>query len=498
MSALKVIFPDQLSKENPLLQEFDASDTLLFYEPIDNFYEISQHKHKLVFLISSFRNLIKSINHKKLIHVKISRGNNTTFLSYLKQIQIENNFSSLYVNKPTDFKTYKDLLFFSQSNNMKIEMLEDKKFISNDDDFIEWSKDKKTTVQEFYYRWLRKKYNVFMDESNKPISGIWNYDKDNRQGAKKIKVAIPSRKKFKPNKITIDVMVDVQECFPSSIGDLENFNWVTTHDEAETLLEDFLDRFLENYGSFQDAISKDDSFLFHSLLSPYLNSGLLDPMQCIESAIKKYDESNGKIPINSVEGFIRQILGWREFIKGVYWDNMPQYKNYNFWEHKLKLNDSWYEGNTGIPPLDDAIKESVNFGYTHHINRLMVIANIMNLVGVHPDNMYKWFMEMYIDAYDWVMVPNVYGMGSFADGGIFSTKPYICGSSYLLRMSNYSKGEWCDIVDGLYWRFINNNIKFFETNPRLSLMTRALEKIDGERKKMIFEKAENFIKNNTH
>ena len=221
-------------------------------------------------------------------------------------------------------------------------------------------------------------------------------------------------------------------------------------------------------------------------------------MQCIESAIKKYDESNGKIPINSVEGFIRQILGWREFIKGVYWDNMPQYKNYNFWEHKLKLNDSWYEGNTGIPPLDDAIKESINFGYTHHINRLMVIANIMNLVGVHPDNMYKWFMEMYIDAYDWVMVPNVYGMGSFADGGIFSTKPYICGSSYLLRMSNYSKGEWCDIVDGLYWRFINNNIKFFETNPRLSLMTRALEKIDRERKKMIFEKAENFIKNNTH
>ena len=237
--------------------------------------------------------------------------------------------------------------------------------------------------------------------------------------------------------------------------------------------------------------------MFHSLLSPYLNSGLLDPNICIKKAEKKYYDSNGKIPINSVEGFIRQILGWREFINGDYWDNMPQYKNLNFWSHKYKLNENWYEGITGIPPLDNAIKESKEFAYTHHINRLMIISNIMNLVGINPNEMYRWFMEMYIDSYDWVMVPNVYGMGSYADGGIFSTKPYICGSSYMLRMSNYPKGDWCDVVDGLYWRFIDMNNKFFESNPRLSIMSKSLQKMSKDRKRLIFNKAEEFIEKNT-
>ena len=238
--------------------------------------------------------------------------------------------------------------------------------------------------------------------------------------------------------------------------------------------------------------------MFHSLLSPYLNSGLLDPLECVQEAEKRYSLSNSKIPLNAVEGFIRQILGWREFIMGVYWANMPQYKDLNFWSHKKNLSDSWYEGTTGIPPLDDAIKESIDYGYTHHINRLMVISNLMNLSGVNPNQMYKWFMEMYIDSSDWVMVPNVYGMGSYADGGIFSTKPYICGSSYMLRMSNYKKGEWCDVVDGLYWRFIENNLGFFEKNPRLSLMTKALTRLDQDRKRLIFEKANEFIEKNTY
>ena len=238
--------------------------------------------------------------------------------------------------------------------------------------------------------------------------------------------------------------------------------------------------------------------MYHSLLSPYFNAGLLDPMECIKAAENKYKESNGAIPINSVEGFIRQILGWREFIMGVYWDNMPQYKQANFWSHSKNLTDSWYKGSTGIPPLDTAIIESNNLGYTHHINRLMIISNLMNLSGIHPDEIYKWFMEMYIDSADWVMVPNVYGMGTFADGGIFSTKPYICGSSYMLRMSNHKKGEWCDVVDGLYWRFIENNLNFFKGNPRLSLMVNALSKLDPQRKKLILSKAEEFIDNNTN
>ena len=497
MKVLRIVFADQLSLSNLVINNINKDDFLLFYEPLDTFYEIRHHKHKITLLISSLRKLVTKVKHTNILHHKITKKNNQNLKDVLFEIVDKNNINKIMVSKPSDFKIYKDLLFFSQSNNIELEILEDKKFISNVEDFTDWASDKKTRIQEYYYRWLRKKYNIFMNQEGNPIGDKWNFDKDNRKGIKQLKSDIPERKKLIPDQITFDAMVDVEECFPNSIGTLENFNWATTHEEAENLLDDFIERFLVNYGAFQDAINKENTFMFHSLLSPYLNCGLLDPEICIQKAEKKYYESNGEIPINSVEGFIRQILGWREFIKGVYWENMPKYKNLNYWSHSLKLNDNWYEGDTGIPPLDDAIKESKKFAYSHHINRLMIIANLMNLTGIHPNEMYRWFMEMYIDAYDWVMVPNVYGMGSYADGGIFSTKPYICGSSYMLRMSNYSKGDWCDTVDGLYWRFVEKNIKFFESNPRLAVMTRSLTNMNKERKKTIFKSAEEFIERNT-
>ena len=497
MKVLRIVFADQLSLSNLAINNINKDDFLLFYEPLETFYEIRHHKHKITLLISSLRKLLTKVKHTNILHHKITKKNNQNLKDALFEIVDKNNINKIMVSKPSDFKIYKDLLFFSQSNNIELEILEDKKFISNVEDFTDWASDKKTRIQEYYYRWLRKKYNIFMNQEGKPIGDKWNFDKDNRKGIKQLKSDIPERKKLIPDQITFDAMVDVEECFPNSIGTLENFNWATTHEEAENLLDDFIERFLVNYGAFQDAINKENTFMFHSLLSPYLNCGLLDAEICIQKAEKKYYESNGEIPINSVEGFIRQILGWREFIKGVYWENMPKYKNLNYWSHSLKLNDNWYEGDTGIPPLDDAIKESKKFAYSHHINRLMIIANLMNLTGIHPNEMYRWFMEMYIDAYDWVMVPNVYGMGSYADGGIFSTKPYICGSSYMLRMSNYSKGDWCDTVDGLYWRFVEKNIKFFESNPRLAVMTRSLTNMNKERKKTIFKSAEEFIERNT-
>ena len=497
MKILRIVLPDQLSVNNPVYEDLNKNDYLLFYEPMDSFYEINHHKQKIVLLLSSVRNIVLNHDHKNIIHKKISKNYKFSFTSYLKSLSSEYDFNKIVISKPSDFKTNKDLMFFCQSCGIELEVLSDSKFISSFDDFSDWSSDKKTRIQEYYYRWLRKKYNIFMTAENKPEGDKWNFDKDNRAGISKLKSDIPSRISIKPDQIVFDTMVDVEECFPNSTGSLENFNWATTHKDAEKLLDDFLERYFENYGTFQDAINKDNTFMFHSLLSPYLNSGLLDPQLCIDKAIAKYNDSEAKIPINSVEGFIRQILGWREFIRGVYWENMPQYKNLNYWSHKKKLNDNWYTGNTGIPPLDDAILESKEFAYSHHINRLMIIANLMNLAGINPNEMYRWFMEMYIDSYDWVMVPNVYGMGSYADGGIFSTKPYICGSSYMLRMSNYSKGDWCDVVDGLYWRFVEKNIKFFESNPRLAVMTRSLNNMNPDRKKLIFKKANEFIKTNT-
>ena len=497
MSALLLILPDQLSKNNEVLDFLKDDNLLLLYEPHDSFYEISHHKHKLVFQISSFRHFINSINYKNVIHEKIS-NKPLKLTKYLSALHKESPFSSLYVSKPSEYSTLKDLMYFCQLNNIDLKVFEDKKFITTDEDYKYWAKDKKSTIQEFYYRWLRKKFSILMDDDSKPLGGKWNYDKDNRQSISKLKSDIPDRINITTDKITLEVMIEVEQIFKSSHGDLENFNWSVTHDGAWEQFLIFLDTFLPNYGAFQDAINKDNTFMFHSLLSPYFNSGLLDPLKCINEAQKRFEESNGEITINSIEGFIRQVLGWREFIMGVYWDNMPQYRQQNFWSHSKQLTSSWYTGDTGIPPLDSAIKESIYFGYTHHINRLMIISNLMNLSGIDPNDIHRWFMEMYIDSADWVMVPNVYGMGTFADGGIFSTKPYICGSSYMLRMSNFKKGEWCDVVDGLYWKFIEKNINFFKTNPRLSLMVNALSKINPDRKKLIFTKAEEFISKNTY
>ena len=494
---LLLLLPDQLSKNNKVLDFLKDDNLLLLYEPHDSFYEISHHKHKLVFQISSFRHFINSINYKNVIHEKIS-NKPLKLTKYLSTLNKESPFSSLYVSKPSEYSTLKDLMYFCQLNNIDLKIFEDKKFITTDEDYKYWAKDKKSTIQEFYYRWLRKKFSILMDDDSKPLGGKWNYDKDNRQSISKLKSDIPDRINITTDKITLEVMIEVEQIFKSSHGDLENFNWSVTHDGAWEQFIIFLDTFLPNYGAFQDAINKDNTFMFHSLLSPYFNSGLLDPLKCINEAQKRFEESNGEITINSIEGFIRQVLGWREFIMGVYWDNMPQYRQQNFWSHSKQLTSSWYTGDTGIPPLDSAIKESIYFGYTHHINRLMIISNLMNLSGIDPNDIHRWFMEMYIDSADWVMVPNVYGMGTFADGGIFSTKPYICGSSYMLRMSNFKKGEWCDVVDGLYWRFIEKNINFFKTNPRLSLMVNALSKINPDRKKLIFTKAEEFISKNTY
>ena len=498
MNSLGLIFPDQLYIDNPVLESIKDDDELLLYEPMDTFYQLPHHKHKLIFLISSLRHFKEKIIHKNLLHRKITQNLSENLEQYLCSIYTKTPFSRLVVSKPSDFKTLKDLMYFCQSNNVELDVLEDKKFITSGKDFINWSADKKSLVQEYYYRYLRKKFNVLMTDDGKPTGNKWNLDKENRLGMSKLSIDIPERDKNLNDPITIDVMIEVEKIFSSSYGSIDNFQWAVTHDAAWKIYHDFISTLLPNFGNFQDAINKENTFMFHSLISPYLNAGLLNPLECIREAENAYHESNGKIPLNSIEGFIRQLLGWREFIMGVYWANMPRYKDLNFWSHERRLADSWYCGETGITPLDDAIKESIEFGYTHHINRLMVISNLMNLSNVDPNCIYKWFMEMYVDSSDWVMVPNVYGMGTYADGGIFSTKPYICGSSYILRMSNYKKDEWCDVVDGLYWRFIEKNINFFKSNHRLSLMPKALDRLSIERKEIIFGKAEEFIRTHTY
>jgi deoxyribodipyrimidine photolyase-related protein len=333
-----------------------------------------------------------------------------------------------------------------------------------------------------------------MDEDNKPTGGKWSYDEDNRKKIPK-NTSIPTLLQPEVSLHHNDVTKLIFNEFPDHPGTLEKIWFPVNRKGALKQLNQFLKVRFENFGRYEDAMLEGENFLFHSCISPFLNIGLLTPKEVIDKSVS-YAEKHS-IPINSLEGFIRQIIGWREFVRGIYQEEGQNQIKSNYWNNKKKLAPSWYDGTTGIAPLDDCIKTTIKDGYIHHIPRLMVISNIMNLSGVDPKEIYKWFMEMYIDSSEWVMVPNVFGMATYADGGLMSTKPYTCGSNYILKMSNYKRGDWCDTLDGLYWSFTESNREFYQSNPRLSLLTRSLDRLDPERKKYIFSEAKKFIKNNT-
>jgi deoxyribodipyrimidine photolyase-related protein len=267
---------------------------------------------------------------------------------------------------------------------------------------------------------------------------------------------------------------------------------VHTFKDADNWLNEFLQNRFEKFGIYEDAIVAKETVLYHSVLSPMLNIGLLTPKQIIDKALAIGEEKN--IPLNSLEGFIRQIIGWREFIRIVYEREGSKQRNTNYWKFTKKIPSSFWTGTTGIPPIDQTIQKILETGYCHHIERLMVLGNFMLLCEFDPDEVYKWFMEMFIDAYDWVMVPNVYGMTQFADGGLMTTKPYISGSNYLMKMSDYEKGDWQAIWDGLFWRFMHEHRDFFLKNPRLGMLVGTFDKMSEEKKNAHLNNANQFLK----
>ena len=307
---------------------------------------------------------------------------------------------------------------FSIANNLEITFFQSPMFIESRENFKNYSKNKNSLSHANFYKNIRKKLNILLDENQQPLGGKWSFDEDNRKKIPK-NIQLPEKFKISKSKYIKEIKDFIYENFSEHPGELTEIWMPLTRQEAIKNLDNFIKFKFKNFGSYEDAILIEDNFLFHSALSPSLNLGLITPEEII-SKILKYTADN-EIPLNSIEGFIRQIIGWREFIRGVYHVKSDEQENSNFFNFSNKIDDSWYSGTTGIPPLDDAIKFSCLFGYTHHINRLMIISNIMTLSEINPKEVYRWFMEMYVDSSDWVMVPNVYGMGTYADGGIFST-----------------------------------------------------------------------------
>jgi deoxyribodipyrimidine photolyase-related protein len=340
-----------------------------------------------------------------------------------------------------------------------------------------------------FYEKLRRDTGILMTKGGNPIGNKFSFDIDNRESLPRDS-APPELPEIQPTKHVNEVAKLCDKLFPDHPGDTQGFWLPTTRKQSLVWLNDFLENRLRNFGTYEDAISFRSDFVYHSALSPLLNLGLITPKEVISKALK-YADANS-VPLNSLEGLIRQILGWREFVRGIYQNYSEEQDSTNFWKHSAKLADCWYDATTGIPPVDDAIQKALRLGYNHHIERLMVLSNVMLLSEISPREVHRWFMEMYVDSSDWVMGPNVYGMGQFSDGGIFVTKPYICGSNYILKMSDYTKGDWCDTLDGLYWSFVDKHQAFFKKNPRTSAVMGNLNRMDPSRKERIFKAAKAF------
>ena len=384
---------------------------------------------------------------------------------------------------------------FIIKNKIKTKLIQNPMFLLSRAEFVEFAHTQKNLIRmASFYQKMRIKMSILIDENTRPIGGKWSYDEENRKKIP-VNIIIPEKPSLINNNGINDLKNKINLIFKDHPGSVDCLWMPTNRQEALKWMDKFFKTKFHNFGIYEDAIIDNNNFLFHSALSPIVNMGLLTPDEIIQKAVKFSKQES--IPLNSLEGFIRQIIGWREFIRGIYHYKGREEKKSNFWQHNRRLTSDWYEGTTGIKPLDDVIKDCLKYGYTHHIPRLMIVCNIMNLCRIHPDEIYKWFMEMFVDSSDWVMVPNVYGMGTFADGGIFATKPYSCGSNYILKMSNYKRGNWCEIVDGLYWKFMSDNLSFFKSNHRLSILVRSLDKMNKIKKDMIFEKATEFIESKT-
>ena len=451
------------------------------------------HKLKLILFLSSMRSYADDLKKNKFkIHYEDLHKNFK--ISYEKKLEsfIKKNKVNELISFEIEDKFFENkIILLTKKLKIKWKVIPSPMFINTRDDFKQYlSKTKKPFMANFY-KIARNKTNILMDKG-KPKGGKWSFDEDNR---KKIppSIKIPAMLTANETPHTKVLKKEINKLFPNHPGKVDNFWLPTTYSDAIKWLDHFISKKFNLFGDYEDAVDTSNNFLFHSALSPLINLGLITP----EIIVERIRKVENKIKINSYEGYVRQIIGWREFIRGIYQNYDKKLEESNFFKHKNSLTKSWYNGSTGLDPLDYSIKNAEMYGYTHHIERLMILCNIMNLCEIEPKQVYNWFMEMFVDSSDWVMSPNVYGMGLFSDGGIFSTKPYICGSSYFMKMMNFKRGPWNDIMDGLYWRFINKNRKFFQTNPRLNMMVVIFDKMKDERKNSILKKANKFIRDNT-
>ena len=462
-------------------------DHVFMREDVELCTHFKYHKMKIALFLMAMRSYAEELEkaqhhvfYQKLKPSKLPYEKH--FAKWLK----DNSITQVTLFEIEDKFFEKRIFATLKAAKVEVSLLRSPMFLTSRDQFRSYlSKTKKPFMRTFYEA-QRQRLKIMVTEKGEPTGGRWSFDELNRKPLPRSEQP-PAPELKHESKHQEQVLALIQENFEDHPGELEEVWFATDRKGARTWLKKFLDERFAHFGPYEDAIAPHSDFVYHSVLTPYLNIGLLTPQFVIESALEIAKER--KLNIASVEGFVRQIIGWREFVRGIYQNFSERQENTNFFKHKRKLTAAWYDGTTGIEPLDHVIKKVRRYGYAHHIERLMIVGNLMLLLEIDPEEAHRWFMEMFIDSSDWVMGPNVYGMGIFSDGGIFATKPYICGSNYYRKMGGFKSADWCDAVDGLYWGFIEKHAEFFAKNPRLSMMVRSLEKMDAAKKKRIFSAA---------
>lgn len=501
-----VVLGDQLDLNNPALlaNPPETAHILMVESPVESTV-VWVHKARIALFLSAMRHFAEELRKAGYtVHYrKLGDTGKHSLVEEIGSLCKQHGYTSIDMAEPGEWRLEQDFLGMAKTTGIKLRLLEDTHYLCSRAEFAKWASGYKQMRMEYFYREMRKRTGVLM-EGTDPAGGKWNFDADNRSAFPKSgpgSIAPPAA--FEPDDITQQVFAEVEQLFPKHPGKLANFQWPVTREQALQALDTFIATRFANFGAYQDAMWTNTPFGWHSLVSSSINLHLLHPLEVIEKAEAAFREN--KVDIASAEGFIRQILGWREFMRGVYWLDMPKMREDNFLRAKQDLPKWFWTGQTQMNCLKDSIGQTMDHGYAHHIQRLMVIGNFALLAGLVPQQVEDWFLAVYVDAVEWVELPNVAGMALFANGGRFTSKPYIASGAYIKRMSNYCSGckykpaekvgdEACPFTT-LYWGFLDQHEKMLSANPRTGLMAKNISRLDDAQRTALRQKVADTFKN---
>ncbi|KAA3624283.1 MAG: cryptochrome/photolyase family protein [Proteobacteria bacterium] len=485
---MRIVLGDQLANSVSALRDVDLErDVILMAEVAEEATCVKHHRKKLAFVFSAMRHFSAALadDGATVRYIRLDDSGNTGSLGgEVRRAVVDLNPVRVVATHPGEYRLLGEMKNWRRDLGIPMEIRADDRFLVSLDDFRTWADGRRTLRMENFYRETRKQLDVLMDGSE-PAGGRWNFDAENRKRLPDDEHSPPPRR-FCPDDISREVIDLVARNFKDHFGDLEPFDLGVTRAQALLALDDFICNRLTGFGDYQDAMRQKEPVLFHSVLSCYLNVGLLNPMEVVEAAEASW--RTGRAPLNAVEGFVRQVVGWREYVRGVYWLRMPAYADRNYLDAGRALPEFYWNGETRMNCLRQCIGETKRNAYAHHIQRLMVLGNFALLVGADPTEVNEWYLVVYADAYEWVELPNVTGMILLADGGYLASKPYAAGGAYINRMSDYCRhceyevsrksGESACPFNYLYWDFLDRNRDKLAANPRLAMPYRTLDRMD--------------------